>query len=141
MENTYSLSDALGVPTCSIFVTLYLWADLYGDLGSLYVHYSGPVALFMWKSGFQVLRITAIGVEVRTPKGALHWCLDFRDMDTPAIILLSDAYGRKGQEGGGFVLCPMFGRKCKAFTAASGASNSSILTNLVSSSHITCNHH
>lgn len=79
------------------------------------------------------MRITAIGIEARTSNGNLHWCLDFRDMDTPAIILLSDAYGRRGQEGGGFVLCPLFGRKCKAFTAAAGASNSVILTTMVAS--------
>ncbi|KAG0618514.1 hypothetical protein M758_4G070400 [Ceratodon purpureus] len=77
-----------------------------------------------------VMRITGIGIEVRTSNGNLHWCLDFRDMDSPAIILLSDAYGRRGQESGGFVLCPLFGRKCKAFTAAVGVSNSSILTTL-----------
>lgn len=77
------------------------------------------------------LRITAVGVEVRQPKtGDLHWCLDFRDMDSPGIILLADAYGRKGVEGGGFVLCPLYGRKCKAFIAASGVSNSAILSKL-----------
>lgn len=79
----------------------------------------------------QVMKISAIGVEVRTAKGSLHWCLDFRDMDSPGIILLCDAYGRKALEGGGFVLCPLYGRKCKAFIAASGASNSSVLTKLV----------
>lgn len=77
------------------------------------------------------MRVTWIGIEVRTTSGSRHWCLDYRDMDSPAIILLSDAYGRRGQEGGGFVLCPLFGRKCKAFTAAVGVSNSAILTTLV----------
>lgn len=77
-----------------------------------------------------VMRITRIGIEVRTSNDNLHWCLDFRDMDSPAIILLSDAYGRRGHEGGGFVLCPLFGRKCKAFTAAVGVSNNVILTTL-----------
>lgn len=88
----------------------------------------------------QTLRITAVGVEVRQPKtGDLHWCLDFRDMDSPGIILLADAYGRKGVEGGGFVLCPLYGRKCKAFIAASGVSNSAILSKLVSFlASITC---
>ncbi|CAM6086907.1 unnamed protein product [Calypogeia fissa] len=77
------------------------------------------------------LRITTVGIEVRQAKnGNLHWCLDFRDMDTPGIILLSDVYGRKGSEGGGFVLCPLYGRKCKAFIAASGVSNSAILLKL-----------
>lgn len=79
------------------------------------------------------MRITATGIEARTSNGHLHWCLNFRDMDSPAIILLSDAYGRRGQEGGGFVLCPLFGRKCKAFTAAAGTSNSVILTTMVTS--------
>jgi hypothetical protein len=80
----------------------------------------------------QNLRITTVGVEVRKSRtGDLHWCLDFRDMDSPGIILLKDVYGRKGSEGGGFVLCPLYGRKCKTFIAASGASNSSILTKMV----------
>ncbi|MCO5552633.1 hypothetical protein L7F22_006148 [Adiantum nelumboides] len=79
----------------------------------------------------QTLRITALGVEVRQQKtGDLRWCLDFRDMDSPGIILLADSYGRKGVEGGGFVLCPLYGRKCKAFIAASGVSNSAILSKL-----------
>ncbi|KAG6548512.1 hypothetical protein Mapa_010000 [Marchantia paleacea] len=77
------------------------------------------------------LRITAVGVEVRQPKsGELHWSLDFRDMDSPGIIMLRDVYGRKGVEGGGFVLCPLYGRKCKAFMAGTGASNSAILSKL-----------
>lgn len=84
------------------------------------------------------MKITAIGVEVWTAIGSLHWCLDFRDMDSPAIILLCDAYGRKGGEGGGFVLCPLFGRKCKAFIATSGASNTSILTRMVRSFSFQC---
>ncbi|KAH7286770.1 hypothetical protein KP509_32G022100 [Ceratopteris richardii] len=75
--------------------------------------------------------LSAVGVEIRQQKsGDLRWCLDFRDMDSPAIILLADPYGRKGVEGGGFVLCPLYGRKCKAFIAASGASNSAILSKL-----------
>lgn len=77
------------------------------------------------------LRIMPVGVEVRQPKtGDLRWCLDFRDMDSPSIILLCDAYGRKGVEGGGFVLCPLYGRKCKAFIASSGVSNSAVLSKL-----------
>eukprot|EP01018_Ginkgo_biloba_P003241 Gb_33273 [translate_table: standard] len=77
------------------------------------------------------LRITSVGIEIlETKSGNLHWCLDFRDMDSPGIILLSDAYGRKGTEGGGFVLCPLFGRKCKAFVAAPGVSNTAIISKL-----------
>lgn len=53
-------------------------------------------------------------------------------MDSPAILLLSDAYGRKNAEPGGFVLCALYGRKSKAFQAASGTSNSTIVANLVS---------
>ncbi|KAJ7528593.1 hypothetical protein O6H91_15G009400 [Diphasiastrum complanatum] len=79
------------------------------------------------------LRITALGVEVRhTKSGDLRWSLEYQDMDSPGIILLSDAYGGKGVEGGGFVLCPLFGRKCKAFVAASGVSNAAILSKLTS---------
>ena len=81
----------------------------------------------------QTLWVTVVGVEVRKQKtGDLRWCLDFRDMDSPSIILLADAYGRKAVEGGGFVLCPLYGRKCKAFIAASGVSNSAILSKMVS---------
>ncbi|XP_056693148.1 dnaJ homolog subfamily C GRV2 isoform X2 [Spinacia oleracea] len=77
------------------------------------------------------LRITAIGVElVDLKSGDLRWCLDFRDMSSPAIILLSDTYGRKGGEHGGFVLCPLYGRKSKAFQAASGTSTNVIISNL-----------
>ncbi|KAL2651546.1 hypothetical protein R1flu_019674 [Riccia fluitans] len=77
------------------------------------------------------LKVTAVGVEVRQPKsGELHWSLDFRDMDSPGIILLRDVYGRKGVEGGGFVLCPLYGRKCKAIIAGAGVSNSAILAKL-----------
>lgn len=77
------------------------------------------------------LKVTYVGVELVEPKsGDLRWCLDFRDMDSPAIILLSDAYGRKNAEPGGFVLCPLYGRKSKAFQAASGTSNSTIIANL-----------
>lgn len=77
------------------------------------------------------LRITSIGVElVDLKSGDLRWCLDFRDMSSPAIILLADTYGRKGGEHGGFVLCPLYGRKSKAFQAASGTSNNVIISNL-----------
>ncbi|GJR92239.1 DnaJ homolog subfamily C GRV2 isoform X1 [Tanacetum coccineum] len=77
------------------------------------------------------LKVTYVGVELVEPKsGDLRWCLDFRDMDSPAIILLSDAYGRKNAEPGGFVLCALYGRKSKAFQAASGTSNSTIVANL-----------
>ncbi|XP_023749692.1 dnaJ homolog subfamily C GRV2 [Lactuca sativa] len=77
------------------------------------------------------LKVTYVGVEITEQKsGDLRWCLDFRDMDSPAILLLSDAYGRKNAEPGGFVLCALYGRKSKAFQAASGTSNSTIVANL-----------
>ncbi|XP_077222956.1 DNAJ heat shock N-terminal domain-containing protein isoform X2 [Tasmannia lanceolata] len=77
------------------------------------------------------LKITAVGVELLDAQsGDLRWCLDFRDMDSPAIILLSDSYGKKNVEHGGFVLCPLYGRKCKAFVAASGTTNTAIISNL-----------
>uniref|UniRef100_A0A5B6Z0E3 J domain-containing protein n=1 Tax=Davidia involucrata TaxID=16924 RepID=A0A5B6Z0E3_DAVIN len=77
------------------------------------------------------LKVTYIGVElIELKSGDLRWCLDFRDMDSPAIILLSDAYGKKNTEHGGFVLCPLYGRKSKAFQAASGTSNTAIISNL-----------
>lgn len=79
-----------------------------------------------------IMRVTPVGIEIMESKTRdLRWCLDFRDMDSPGIIILSDAYGKKGEEGGGFVLCPMYGRKCKAFMAASGASNTAIISKLM----------
>ncbi|KAK7832878.1 dnaj like protein subfamily c grv2 [Quercus suber] len=78
------------------------------------------------------LKVTYAGVELIDLKsGDLRWCLDFRDMNSPAIILLSDAYGKKNVEYGGFVLCPLYGRKSKAFQAASGTTTSSIISNLL----------
>ncbi|KAK6156515.1 hypothetical protein DH2020_010763 [Rehmannia glutinosa] len=77
------------------------------------------------------MKVTYVGVEVIDLKsGDLRWCLDFRDMDSPAIVLLTEAYGRKNVEHGGFVLCSLYGRKSKAFQAASGASNAAIISNL-----------
>ncbi|KAE9602255.1 putative DnaJ domain-containing protein [Lupinus albus] len=78
------------------------------------------------------LKVTYAGVElIETRSGDLRWCLDFRDMDSPAIILLSDAFGKKNiDHGSGFVLCPLYGRKSKAFQAASGCTISSIISNL-----------
>ncbi|KAL3643272.1 DnaJ subfamily C grv2 [Castilleja foliolosa] len=77
------------------------------------------------------MRLTCVGVEVIDLKsGDLRWCLDFRDMDSPAIVLLTEAYGRKNVEHGGFVLCSLYGRKSKAFQAASGVSNAAIISNL-----------
>jgi hypothetical protein len=52
-------------------------------------------------------------------------------MDSPAILLLGDSYGRRNAEGGGFVLCPLYGRKSKAFMAASGSTNTVIISYLV----------
>ena len=80
----------------------------------------------------QKMRITVTGVEfVEVKTGYLCWCLDFRDMGSPAVILLADTYGRKGGEPGGFVLCPLYGRKSKAFQAASGTSTAIIISTLV----------
>ncbi|XP_057768784.1 dnaJ homolog subfamily C GRV2 isoform X2 [Salvia miltiorrhiza] len=77
------------------------------------------------------MKVTYVGVEVIDLKsGDLRWCLDFRDMDSPAIILLSEAYGRKNGDSGGFVLCSLYGRKSKAFQASSGTSNAAIISSL-----------
>ncbi|KAL0340487.1 UNVERIFIED_CONTAM: DnaJsubfamily C GRV2 [Sesamum radiatum] len=77
------------------------------------------------------MKVTYVGVEVIDLKsGDLRWCLDFRDMDSPAIVLLGEGYGRKGVDHGGFVLCSLYGRKSKAFQAASGTSNATIVSNL-----------
>ncbi|KAK7330189.1 hypothetical protein VNO77_24376 [Canavalia gladiata] len=78
------------------------------------------------------LKVTYVGVElIDTKSGDLRWCLDFRDMNSPAIILLSDAFGKKNVDhGNGFVLCPLYGRKSKAFQAASGSPTSTIISNL-----------
>ncbi|KAI3443850.1 hypothetical protein Pfo_000515 [Paulownia fortunei] len=77
------------------------------------------------------MKVTYVGVEVIDLKtGELRWCLDFRDMDSPALVLLAEAYGRKNVDHGGFVLCSLYGRKSKAFQAASGASNAAIISNL-----------
>jgi len=80
----------------------------------------------------QKLKVTAVGVELLEGQyGDMRWCLDFRDMDTPAIILLADNYGKRSTEGGGFILCPLYGRKSKAFVAATGTSNTTIISHLV----------
>ncbi|XP_027917941.1 dnaJ homolog subfamily C GRV2 isoform X1 [Vigna unguiculata] len=78
------------------------------------------------------LKVTYVGVElIDTNSGDLRWCLDFRDMDSPAIILLSNSFGKKNiDHGSGFVLCPLYGRKSKAFQAASGCTTSAIISNL-----------
>ncbi|CAN8246994.1 unnamed protein product [Cochlearia groenlandica] len=77
------------------------------------------------------LKVTYVGLELIDPKsGDSRWNLDFRDMDSPAIILLSDAYRTKSADSAGFVLCPMYGRKSKAFRAAPGTTNSSIVASL-----------
>ncbi|KAJ9183389.1 hypothetical protein P3X46_007251 [Hevea brasiliensis] len=77
------------------------------------------------------LKVSYVGVElVELKTGDLHWCLDFRDMNYPAIILLSDAYGKKASDYGCFVLYPLYGRKSKAFQAASGTTNTAIISNL-----------
>ncbi|KAI4344059.1 hypothetical protein L6164_011333 [Bauhinia variegata] len=78
------------------------------------------------------LKVTYVGIElIETKSGDLRWCLDFRDMASPAIILLSDGYGKKNVDSASsFVLCPLYGRKSKAFQAASGTTTSAIITNL-----------
>uniref|UniRef100_A0A1J3J2K8 DnaJ-like protein subfamily C GRV2 n=1 Tax=Noccaea caerulescens TaxID=107243 RepID=A0A1J3J2K8_NOCCA len=77
------------------------------------------------------LRVTYVGLELTDSKsGDSRWILDFRDMGSPAIILLSDAYRTKPSDSAGFVLCPMYGRKSKAFRAAPGTTNSSIVQSL-----------
>ncbi|KAF6175251.1 hypothetical protein GIB67_030469 [Kingdonia uniflora] len=77
------------------------------------------------------LKVTAVGIELlEAQSGDLRWCLDFRDMNSPAIIFLSDGYGKKSLEQGGFVLCPLYGRKSKALQAASGSTNTAIISNL-----------
>lgn len=78
------------------------------------------------------MKVTAVGVElIDRHSGDLRWCLDFRDMDSPSIILLSDNNGKKNIDSGGFVLRPLYGRKCKAFLAGPGSTNSVIITTLV----------
>ncbi|CAL9234395.1 unnamed protein product [Arabidopsis halleri] len=77
------------------------------------------------------LKVTFVGLElVDSKSGDSRWILDFRDMNSPAIILLSDAYRTKSTDSAGFVLCPMYGRKSKAFRAAPGTTNSSIVASL-----------
>lgn len=79
----------------------------------------------------QKLKVTSVGVELLEASGDMRWCLDFRDMNSPAIVVLGDTYGRKTTEGGGFVICPLYGRKSKAFMAASGTTNTAIISHLV----------
>ncbi|CDP03377.1 unnamed protein product [Coffea canephora] len=75
------------------------------------------------------LKVTYAGVElIDSRSGDLRWCLDFRDMSSPAIILLSDAYGKRNIDQGSFILCPLYGRKSKAFQAASGTSSAAIIS-------------
>lgn len=77
------------------------------------------------------LKVTSVGVELlEANSGEPRWCLDFRDMNSPAVILLADNFGKRSGESGGFVLCPLYGRKSKAFLAASGASNTTIVSYL-----------
>ncbi|CAI0389808.1 unnamed protein product [Linum tenue] len=76
------------------------------------------------------MKITYIGVElIDLRSGDIRWCLDFRDMNSPAIILLTDAYGKKSDHGG-FVLRPLYGRKSKAFQGSSGTTSAAIISNL-----------
>ena len=91
-----------------------------------------PVQAFNNLLSVQKLKVTYVGVELIDLKsGDPRWCLDFRDMSSPAIVLLADAYGKKNIDHGGFILCPLYGRKSKAFQAASGTTNSAIISSLV----------
>ncbi|CAN6311778.1 unnamed protein product [Urochloa humidicola] len=83
------------------------------------------------------LKVTSVGVELLEASGDMRWCLDFGDMNSPAIVLLGDSYGRKTTEGGGFVLCPLYGRKSKAFMAASGTTNTAIISHLTKTAKLT----
>ncbi|KAL3535786.1 hypothetical protein ACH5RR_004247 [Cinchona calisaya] len=75
------------------------------------------------------LKVTYVGVElIESRSGDLRWCLDFRDMSSPAVILLSDAHGKRNIDQASFVLCPLYGRKSKAFQAASGTSSAAIIS-------------
>ncbi|KAG6495013.1 hypothetical protein ZIOFF_042803 [Zingiber officinale] len=86
----------------------------------------------------QKLKVTATGVElIEGQSGDPRWCLDFRDMDSTPIILLTDSYGNSSSDWGGFVLCPLYGRKSKAFRAASGTSNSAIVSYLTKTAKTT----
>ncbi|KAL5975614.1 DnaJ subfamily C grv2 [Asimina triloba] len=93
-----------------------------------------PVLHLRWRTSEWVpykLKVTAMGVELIDMKSVdMRWCLDFRDMNSPAIILLSDSYGKRSAEGGGFVLCPLYGRKRKTFMAAAGTTNATIISTL-----------
>lgn len=80
----------------------------------------------------QKMKVTAVGVEIlESPSGDLRWCLDFRDMASPAIVLLADSYGKKNSDNIAFVLCPLYGRKSKAFLASPGTSTAAIISSLV----------
>ncbi|KAG6536280.1 hypothetical protein ZIOFF_001331 [Zingiber officinale] len=84
------------------------------------------------------LKVASTGVElIEGQSGDPQWCLDFRDMDSPPIILLTDNYGNSGADSGGFILCPLYGRKSKAFKAASGTSNSAIVSYLIKTAKTT----
>ncbi|CAA6666689.1 unnamed protein product [Spirodela intermedia] len=77
------------------------------------------------------MKVTAVGVEIlEFPSGDLRWCLDFRDMASPAIVLLADSYGKKNLDNTAFVLCALYGRKSKAFLASPGTSTTAIISSL-----------
>ncbi|GFZ08044.1 DNAJ heat shock N-terminal domain-containing protein [Actinidia rufa] len=47
------------------------------------------------------MKVTYVGVElIELKSGDLRWCLDFRDMASPAIVLLSSVHGTKNVEHG-----------------------------------------
>ena len=78
------------------------------------------------------MKIMAVGVEVvESSSGNVRWSLDFRDMASPAIVLLADSYGKKNLDNAAFVLCPLYGRKSKAFLGSPGISTNAIISSLV----------
>ncbi|XP_074576518.1 dnaJ homolog subfamily C GRV2-like [Curcuma longa] len=84
------------------------------------------------------LKVASTGIElIEGQSGDPQWCLDFRDMDSPPIILFTDNYGNNSADSGGFILCPLYGRKSKAFKAASGTSNSAIVSYLIKTAKTT----
>ncbi|KAE8735363.1 DnaJ-like protein subfamily C GRV2 [Hibiscus syriacus] len=74
---------------------------------------------FVRDSGFAAVRVTRDGRNsVRDDRNSTR---DDRN---------HDSYGKKNVDHGSFVLCPLYGRKSKAFQAATGTTNSAIISNL-----------
>lgn len=119
-----------------------LITDLYKAIGALHdapppppppefsvLHYRRRFGTY----GPYKLRVTRIGVEiVELTSGRIHWGLEFQHMDDPGIILLHDSQKKKGlSETSGFVLCPLYGRKQKAFMVGPGTTNSTVVSKIV----------